>query len=115
MNDDGKKELVILGYSAPDFPTSLAVFHWVDKGRGYQAMIHGGAEGADVLWGDAGVELEPALGQGPTKRVTVRCRLYHPYWYLRSQLGRRIVYGWNADKTKQEKKSECIDFRFWMA
>jgi len=111
-NDDGKNELVILGYSAPDFPTSLAIFRWVDKERGYQAMIHAEAEGADVLWGDAGVELEPAFGRGAIKRVVVRRRLYHPYWYLRSQLGRRIVYEWNDDHTKLEKKSECIDFVF---
>lgn len=106
-NGDGREELVILGYSTSGLPTSLAIFRWVNEQTGYQSMIQ-----EDVLWGDAGVELEPALGQGPIKRVTVRRRLYHPYWYLRSRLGRRIVYGWNADRTKLERKSGCIDFAF---
>ena len=112
VNGDGKKELVILGYSFPGFATGLAVFSWVDKERGYEVMIHAEGEDADVLWGDAGIELEPAFGQWPMKMVVVRSRLYHPYWYLRSQLGRRIVYEWNAEQTKLEKKSESIDFVF---
>jgi hypothetical protein len=111
-NGDGKDELVIRGYSAPGFPTSLAIFRWVDKERGYQPMIHAEEENADVLWGDAGIELEPDFEQGPIKRVVVRSRLYHPYWYLRSRLGRRIVYEWNVSQTKLEKKSESIDFVF---
>jgi hypothetical protein len=112
VNGDGTKDLVILGYSAPSFPTSLAIFGWVDKERGYQVMIHAEGEDADMLWGDAGVELQPAFGEGPIRRVITRSRLYHPYWYLRSRLGRRIVYEWNVDQTKLEKKSECIDFVF---
>lgn len=112
VNGDDKSELVILGYSFPGFPTSLAIFHWVDKEKGYEAVIHAEGEDADVLWGDAGVELEPAFGQGPMKMAIVRRRLYHPYWYLRSQLGRRIVYEWDAEKTKLERKSESIDFVF---
>jgi hypothetical protein len=111
-NGDGKDELVILGYSFPGFPTSLAMFRWVDKERGYEVVIHAEGEDADVLWGDAGIELEPDFEQGPIKRVIVRSRLYHPYWYLRSQLGRRVVYEWNASQTKLEKKSESIDFVF---
>jgi hypothetical protein len=111
-NGDDKDELVILGYSFPGFPTSLAMFRWVDKERGYEIVIHAEGEDADVLWGDAGVELKPAFGQGPMKMVIVRSRLYHPYWYLRSQLGRRIVYEWNAEQTQLEKKSESIDFVF---
>ena len=111
-NGDGKNELVIWGYSAPNYPTSLAIFRWVDKERGYEAMIRAEGEDADVLWGDAGIELKPAFGQGPMKMAIVRSRLYHPYWYLRSQLGRRVVYEWNASQTKLEKKSESIDFVF---
>jgi hypothetical protein len=112
VNGDGKSELVILGYSFPGFPTSLAIFRWLDKERGYQAMVHAEGEDADVLWGNAGIELEPAFGQGPMKMVIVRSRLYHPYWYLRSQLGRRVVYEWDASQTKLEKRSESIDFVF---
>jgi hypothetical protein len=109
---DGKEELVIRGYSAPGFPTSLAIFHWVDKEIGYQAMIHAEGEDADVLWGDAGVKLEPDFGQGPIERVIVRRRLYEDYWHLRSQLGCRIVYEWNAERGMLEEKSRCIDFVF---
>ena len=112
VNGDGKEELVILGYSFPGFATSLAMFQWVDKERGYEVMIHAEGEDADVLWGDAGIELEPAFGQGPVKMVVVRSRLYHPYWYLRSQLGRRLVYEWGDTKTKLEKKSESTVFVF---
>ncbi|MBC8492209.1 MAG: hypothetical protein H8D43_00375 [Chloroflexi bacterium] len=112
VNGDDKSELVILGYSFPGFPTSLAIFRWVDKEKGYEAVIHAEGEDAGVLWGDAGVELKPAFGQGPMKMAIVRSRLYHPYWYLRSQLGRRIVYEWDASQTKLEKKSESIDFVF---
>lgn len=112
VNGDGKNELVILGYSFPGYPISLAIFRWVDKERGYEVMIHAEEEDADVLWGDAGVELKPAFGQGPIERVIVRSRQYHPYWYLRSQLGRRVVYEWDASQTKLEKKSESIDFVF---
>ena len=111
-NGDGKKELVIRGYSAPGFPTSLAIFRWVDKERGYQPMIHAEGQNADVLWGDAGIELEPDFKQGPIKRVIVRSRLYAPYWYLRSRLGRRVVYEWDDSKANLEKKSESIDFVF---
>ena len=78
-NDDGKKELVILGYSFPGFPTSLAMFRWVGKEEGYDVMIHAEGEDADVLWGDAGIELKPSFGQGPMKTAIVRSRLYHPY------------------------------------
>jgi len=77
---------------------------------GYEAMIRAEGEDADVLWGDAGIRIEQAANQGPIQRVIVSSRLYHPYWYLRSRLGRRIVYEWNADQTKLERKSECIDF-----
>ena len=112
VNGDGKKELAILGYSFPGFATSLAVFRWVGKARGYQVMIHAEEGDADVLWGDAGIELEPAFGKGPIKTVVVRSRLYHPYWYLRSRLGRRVVYEWDDNQTKLEKKSENIDFVF---
>ena len=112
VNGDEKSELVIRGYSFPGFPTSLAIFRWVDKEKGYEAVIHAEGEDADVLWGDAGVELKPAFGQGPMKMAIVRSRLYHPYWYLRSQLGRRVVYEWNDERTKLEKKSESIDFVF---
>lgn len=111
-NGDGKEELVIRGYSAPDVPTSLAIFRWVDVEKGYQAMIQAEGENADVLWGDAGIELEPEFKQGPIKRVIVKTRLYQPYWYLRSRLGRRIVYEWNDSKTYLEKKSEGVGFVF---
>ena len=111
-NGDGQSELVILGYSFPGFATSLAMFRWVDKEKGYEVVIHAAGEEADVLWGDAGVELKPDFGQGPMKMAIVRSRLYHPYWYLRSRLGRRIVYEWDASQTKLEKKSESIDFVF---
>jgi hypothetical protein len=111
VNGDDKSELVILGCSA-NCPTSLAIFGWVDKDTGYRAMIRAEGEDADVLWGDAGVELKPDFGQGPMKMAIVRSRLYHPYWYLRSRLGRRIVYEWDASQTKLEKKSESIDFVF---
>jgi len=67
MNDDGKKELVILGYSAPDFPTSLAVFHWVDKGRGYQAMIHGGRRARTCSGAMPGSSSNQPLAKGPPK------------------------------------------------
>jgi hypothetical protein len=112
VNGDEKSELVILGYSFPNFPISLAIFRWVDKEKGYEAVIHAEGEDADVLWGDAGIELKPAFGQGPMKMAIVRSRLYHPYWYLRSQLGRRVVYEWDASQTKLEKRSESIDFVF---
>jgi len=112
VNGDEKSELVILGYSYPSFPISLAVFRWVDKEKGYESVIHAEGEDAGVLWGDAGIELEPAFGQGPMKMAIVRSRLYHPYWYLRSQLGRRVVYEWDASQTKLEKRSESIDFVF---
>ncbi len=112
VNGDGESELVILGYSFPGFATSLALFRWVDKKRGYEAMFHAEGGDADMLWGDAGIELEPAFGQGPIKMAIVRSRLYHPYWYLRSQLGRRVVYEWDASQTKLEKRSESIDFVF---
>ena len=111
-NGDGKKELVILGCSASNCPTSLAIFRWVDKEKGYQNMIRAEGEDADVLWGDAGIQVELGSDQGPIQRVIVRSRLYHPYWYFRSQLGRRIVYEWDASQTKLEKKSESIDFIF---
>ena len=111
-NGDGENELVILGCSAANCPTSLAIFRWVDKERGYQNMIHAEGEDADVLWGDAGVQVEPSPDQGPIQRVIVRSRLYHPYWYFRSRLGRRIVYEWDASQTKLEKRSESIDFVF---
>ncbi len=111
-NGDGREELVILGYSFPGFPTSLAIFRWVDRQRGYETLIRTEGEGADVLWGDAGVELKPAFGEGPIGTVIVRSRLHHPYWYLRSQIGRRIVYEWDDAQTKLVKKSENIDFVF---
>jgi hypothetical protein len=111
-NGDGKKELVILGYSFPGFATSLAMFRWVNKEKGYESVIRAEGEDADVLWGDAGIELEPAFGQGPMKMVIVRSKRYDSYWYLRSQLGRRIVYEWDDDQMKLEKKSESIDFVF---
>jgi len=106
-NGDGRKELVILGYGVSGLPTGLAIFGWVDRQTGYRSMIQ-----EDMLWGDAGIELEPGFGRGPIKRVIVRRRLYQPYWYLRSQLGQRIAYGWNADGTRLEKRSEGIDFAF---
>jgi hypothetical protein len=118
VEGDGWDELVLQGYSGyTDFPTSLAIFEWVDKAQGYRLMT---SPFEEVLWGDGGIEIqrqriEQADGttiEGPIEQVIVRRRLYEPFYYARSQLCRRIAYTWDGIKSSLQPVDYSLDFCF---
>jgi hypothetical protein len=118
VQGDGRDELVLQGYSGyTDFPTSLAIFEWVDKAQGYRLMTSSFEE---VLWGDGGIEVDRqtitqpdgTTTYGPIEQVILRRRLYEPFYYARSQLCRRIVYTWDGIKAALEPADYSLDFCF---
>jgi len=109
VDGDGVNELVIRGYSGYDRPTSLAIFEWVTREKGYRVMT---SYMDAPLWGDAGIVVQPEPPNGPIAQVIVRQRLYDPPYYARSQLASRMVYSWDATTNLLYQTDSSLDFAF---